>query len=215
MCSVVGCSLRRPGERDFALLRKVFLQSQIRGRHATGVAYLQDDQVRILKQPGPAEIFPWTPEQWLERDGSLTLIGHCRYSTSDLDYNQPIGDGELAIVHNGVITQADPSTWESTYGVKCETRNDSELLWHAIKEGSPYRWPDASVAVLSLGRLGGERPGLHAWRNGKRPLWGVLRDEDHWVVSTRDIAVRSGLLDYTGRLWLNKLVAVGEEDWQQ
>jgi hypothetical protein len=40
MCAVIGAILKEPTKQDFALLRNVFVESKIRGMHATGISFL-------------------------------------------------------------------------------------------------------------------------------------------------------------------------------
>lgn len=183
MCAVIGID----GLVSVDLVKNIFIESQIRGRHATGVSYWKNGKVTTIKEPIPAEEFikKHNPEDWFD-NGFLTMIGHCRYSTSDLEYNQPIANEEKAVVHNGVITQEMPEKWEELYGYKCETRNDSELLFHSWDLN---KWPDASIAAIFLSE------GRIEWgRNGKRPLWiSWNNDEGIVITSTKDVAERVGM----------------------
>lgn len=181
MCAVLGVS----GKVDSQVIRRLFLESQIRGRHATGVSYYKEGKVHTIKEPLPAEKFleKHDPKDWYEGD-EIVMIGHCRYSTSDLEFNQPIANDQSSIVHNGVISQEMPDRWKQLYNIDCETRNDTELLFHS----SPEDWPDASIAAVFL--TGKEM----TWtRNGKRPLWFTSLEECDIITSTNDIAVRAGL----------------------
>jgi len=183
MCAVIGID----GVFSVDLVKNLFVESQIRGRHATGVSYLKKGKVTTIKEPIPAETFvdKHDPEEWYD-DGRLTVIAHCRYSTSDLEYNQPIANEEKAVVHNGVITQEMPEKWEELYGYKCETKNDSELLFHSWDIN---KWPDASIAAIFL-----DQSGIQWGRNGKRPLWiSWNNDEGIVITSTKDIAQRAGM----------------------
>jgi len=183
VCAVIGID----GVVSTDLVRNIFLQSQIRGRHATGVSYLKHGKITTIKEPKPAEEFldKHNPEDWYDGD-RITMIGHCRYSTSDLQYNQPIANDEKAVVHNGVISQEMPENWEKLYGYKCETKNDSELLFHSW---DVKKWPDASIAAIFL-----DQSGIQWARNGKRPLWISWNDDLAIVItSTKDIASRAGM----------------------
>ena len=182
MCGVIGVH----GHAPVDLIRNLFIETQIRGRHATGVSYWKNDKVNTIKEPIPAEEFldKYNPEDWYECD-SITMIGHCRYSTSDLQYNQPIANDTRAIVHNGVITQSLPETWKKTYGYKCEGKNDTELLFHSW---NPKEWEDSSIACIML-----ENDSINWYRNGKRPLWQAETNDYRVITSTKDIAIRSGL----------------------
>jgi glutamine phosphoribosylpyrophosphate amidotransferase len=169
MCAVIGISIHDVTESDIELIKRIFLESRIRGKHATGVSYIKGDAIVTFSLPVPADEFI---EQFDFRDtihnGDINLIGHCRYSTSDLEYNQPIADGNKAIVHNGVISQELPENWEALYGIKCETKNDTELLLRT--EGNPFAaWPNASISAIVL------YPNeLKVYRNGKRPLYETI-----------------------------------------
>ena len=185
MCGVVGY-WGRPNE---ALLTEVLLQNNIRGQHATGVSFIDKGGIATLKQPGCAKDFV------SRRDVKGVLAGpalicHSRYSTSSLEFNQPIANTEVAVSHNGVITQEEPDRWEDLYGYQCRTQNDSELLLHAFSEGiHPLeKFPEASIATCIL-----TPHKLTFFRNGKRPLWFVEENGYTLVVSTKDIAARCGL----------------------
>lgn len=189
MCAIIGYVSTKP---DWDLVRRLFLESSVRGLHATGAVWYKQGKLHMAKEPLPAAEFllRHPPEEWQDEDGSLRFIAHCRYSTSDLEWNQPFlrKDGSRGLVHNGVVSQAPPETWEDTYGVRTEGRNDSELLLHS---DDPWeQFPDASVAVCELLADGT----LLAYRNGKRPAYfSPLRDRGYAITSTLDIARRCGL----------------------
>lgn len=192
MCAILGGFLKGVTPKQLETVKEVFRQSQIRGKHATGVTYLKEGNLNTLSSPIPASQFVEVNDLslWLS-GGDLKFIGHCRYSTSDLNFNQPIShDPSLSIVHNGVVTQDPPETW-SKYGYTMETSNDSELFWRCLYEGKePMReFPNSSCALAELWEDGRMR----WYRNGKRPLHYCPLDSGFILTSTRDIAVRSGL----------------------
>jgi hypothetical protein len=96
------------------------------------------------------------------------------------------------VVHNGVITQDPPELWDR-YGYELETSNDSELLLRAVVNGEEplTRFPDASVAALELHK-GGK---MRWYSNGKRPLYTTKVDNGYFITSTKDIALRAGLVN--------------------
>lgn len=204
MCGVIGAKIHNVEEADLLLIRNLFKETRIRGKHATGVTFLKQGKLHTIKEPIPADDFiaKHNPADWVDSDNVLTFIAHARYSTSDLRYNQPIADDELSVVHNGVISQESPDSWSSLYGIECETKNDSELLFHTLKNGeSPEYWQDASISTIWLTDDGS----LQYSRNGKRPLW-IFEDQRSLVLtSTKDIAKRAGIIygtrrvDYEGR----------------
>lgn len=191
MCAIIGAVVRNPTANDFQLLKRVFLESKIRGMHATGISYVKNGEIITEKLPVPADQFPFKFSEYVNEDGNLYLVGHCRYSTSDLEYNQPISNGNLSVVHNGVITQELPEKWEELYGYNCQTKNDSELLLHTIEEDvSPLeRWKDASLSVCVLSR----QKTLKVFRNGKRPNYLTLIPNGVIITSTKDISKRAGI----------------------
>lgn len=187
MCAVVGAILIEPSKEDLLMLQRVFLESKIRGKHATGIAYVKHDKVIIEKHPVPADKFPFNFSNYVNEDGNLYLIGHCRYSTSDLEYNQPIGDDASAIVHNGVITQELPENWKSLYGYDCITKNDSELVLHS--ENPLQEFANMSMGVCELN----SNKTMRVYRNGKRPLHLTAIPNGSIITSTEDIAKRANI----------------------
>jgi len=191
MCSVIGAIIKEPRAEDFSMLRRVFLESKIRGMHATGMSIIYNGKVLTFKEPVPADRFVHLDnlEEMVNDDGNLYLIGHCRYSTSDLEYNQPIANENLSVVHNGVITQELPEKWKELYGYDCETKNDTELILHTAEDCiSPLvRWKDSSLAVceLHIDKV------LRVYRNGKRPLYLTNISNGCIITSTSDVPKRA------------------------
>lgn len=197
MCAVIGAFLQNPTPESLVTLENVFRESSIRGLHATGVSWVRNDRIHTLVSATPAGKFfdAFDIKTAINEDGNLYLIGHCRYSTSDLNYNQPLWNENFAIVHNGVVSQEMPENWERLYGYKCETRNDSELIIHTIKaKKSPLEeFPDSSMAVVELYK----EKKLRFYRNGKRPIYFTSLSNGGIITSTKDIAIRSGLISPT------------------
>lgn len=193
MCGVLGITIKDFKNEDCGLVRSLFHQSMIRGKHATGVSFVKENKIHTIKEPTPADIFIESQDikKWINEDGNLYCIGHIRYSTSDLRYNQPFSNEKWAIAHNGVISQESPETWFETYKIKTETSNDSELILHAItEEQNPltYFMP-SSMAVCALNI----EKKLVAFRNEARPLYFYNDDRKTIFTSTKNIAKRSGV----------------------
>lgn len=192
MCAIVGAFLESPSFEQIETLKRLFQESQIRGRHQTGLTYkfgtalkrfvVEGDGNKLVKE------FDWG--QLLEVE-TLELAGHNRYSTSDLRFPQPIQVFEdFSLCHNGVVTQESPATWKR-FGYELQTTNDSELLYQASYAGNqPLKaFPEASMAVCELHA----KKGLAWYRNGKRPLYHVKVANGWFICSTADIARRVGL----------------------
>lgn len=195
MCGVLGIAIKNFNSEDGELVRRLFIQSMIRGKHATGVSYVKDNKVITIKEPVSADKFIASQDinSWVNEDGNLYCIGHIRYSTSDLRYNQPFATDQVGIVHNGVISQQPPETWEQLYGYKTETANDSELILRAIEvDHNPLEvFYPASMAVCVIY----SDKSLSAFRNHERPLYYYSDERSTIFASTKDILFRSGIKD--------------------
>jgi len=193
MCAVIGVILQNPSKQDFAMIRRIFHESKIRGMHATGISFLPNwsKEIVTIKEPVSADKFVDTHlhddnlKNMVAEDGNLYMIGHCRYSTSDLEYNQPMHHNEKAIVHNGVITQELPENWKELYGYDCITKNDSELVLHSNDPLVEFSHMSMGVVELYLDRK------IRLYRNGKRPLYLSSIQNGCIITSTADIAARA------------------------
>jgi glutamine phosphoribosylpyrophosphate amidotransferase len=207
MCSVIGAIIKEPRTKDFLMLHRVFLESRIRGMHATGLSYVKANSIVTQKLPVSADKFPFDFESYLNEDGNLYLVGHCRYSTSDLEYNQPIANEKVSVVHNGVITQELYEDWELLHGYTCEGKNDTELLLRSLDDYSPLKhWKQSSLAVCELHR----DKSIRAYRNGKRPLYLTSLDNGCIITSTKDVIVRAGITDPTVDVPMNTYITFDE-----
>ena len=195
MCAVIGAVFKSPSKDDLETLRRVFHESKIRGLHATGISFLPSwsDKIVTIKESIPADQFVETHlhndnlDRLVNKDGNLYLIGHCRYSTSDLEYNQPLANDNKSIAHNGVITQESPEKWADLYPYDCMTKNDSEFVLHAKDPLREFSHMSMGVCELSLDKS------VRFYRNGKRPIYFTLIENGCIITSTKDIARRAGL----------------------
>lgn len=189
MCGVIGVRLNTVDSFEKKLVENVLRQTQIRGKHATGVSFVQNGQIKTVKEPIPVSEFLklYSVEDWINEDGGLYLVAHARYSTSDLRYNQPLYNDEMSIVHNGVVTQQPLEEWKYA----TETLNDSELILKSFEnEIHPLMdFPTSSMSVCVLSR----DKSLRCFRNHERPLWYNKIESGYVFTSTKDISVRSGL----------------------
>lgn len=209
MCSVIGAIIKEPSAEDFLMLHRVFLESKIRGMHATGISYVKHGKIITEKLPVPADEFPFYFPSYVNEDGSLYLIGHCRYSTSDLEFNQPIANENLSVVHNGVITQELPEKWKELYGYDCETKNDTELILHTAEDCiSPLvRWKDSSLAVVELH----VDKVIRFYRNGKRPLYLTSISNGCIITSTADVPKRAEVPGFPINTLMNHYITFDDQ----
>lgn len=211
MCGIVAVDIKDIASDQIESIKKVMIETEIRGKHASGISWFSEGKVHTIKASKPIselleefDIYRCVDEN----NGHLTMIAHIRYSTSDLNNNQPIvepymtdaglkfnntgGVGKFSIVHNGIITQSDPSTWEDLFGLgQTYSNNDSELVFNALNSGlHPLKeFTESSMAVASINHLGH----VHAFRNGGRPMWLTKTYNGMIATSTSDIITRSGL----------------------
>lgn len=163
MCGIIGIRCRDK-EISEMVFKELLIQSQIRGKHATGIAYFNGKKIKSIVEATPAKKFA----EKQNFPASEYMIGHVRYSTSDLNYNQPITD-RISIVHNGIITQEPFKNWEKHFGYSdYQTRNDTEILLKCLQlKKQPFiEFPNASAAVGVL-----EDNKMYCFRNNTRPLW--------------------------------------------
>ncbi len=186
MCAILGIQSKEIV--DMQLFREMLSQSMIRGKHATGIAWIENDNIKTYVMPETAEDFT------LPDIETNTIIGHCRYSTSDLEYNQPVFSDKVAVAHNGVITQADPETWEETYNLQFTTKCDSEIILRTWENQSHPLKLNGSMATLLIDTR--QQNALHFFRNEQRPLYFSMNDNTYYIASTADILSRSGITNY-------------------
>lgn len=193
MCGVLGIVIDDYKKKDGDLVRRLFQQSMIRGKHATGVSFVKNNKVNTIKEPVAAKQFvdKYNVDDWVNEDGNLYCIGHIRYSTSDLRYNQPMANEEIAIVHNGVISQERPEQWYNIFGYETVTHNDSELILRAIINSDVplEKFIDSSMAVCTIDK----NKKLTAFRNEARPLYYYAEPRMTIFASTADILKRAGI----------------------
>lgn len=212
MCCVMGYKLLKERHKDqvVGFLEQLLLQGSIRGLHATGVAFVRDEKIVTRKSTGASCDFI-ASDLWksLVEDLPPAMLLHTRYSTSG-DYlnaanNQPLATKHLALVHNGLVSQASKSEMEQLYAVSMKTDNDSEILLQHIGGRTSERKQIQGAIATSLEELHKVHPPifacgmldqhnrLFAVRDHIRPLWFFLIKEWGLVgfASTQDIILRA------------------------
>lgn len=140
ICGVIGfkqLDSEAPVPEFMTFLEALLVESQIRGKHATGAAWVEGNLIRCVKAPVAAISFIADSSEggWgaFRAANPSAAILHTRYSTSgdweENANNQPLTRAKkLALVHNGLISQASKEEFEEAYDVRCVTENDSEVL---------------------------------------------------------------------------------------
>ena len=191
MCGVIGVFIKNIDNVIIEFIDNLFIESEIRGLHASGITYVKDGLINTISKPISASQFLKDFDiRTCAEDNTICLIGHVRYSTSDLSYNQPISGSDRSIVHNGVITQETPDKWCDLYDIeKFETKNDSEIVLRYLEKGlEPLKdLNTGSMAVCEINVL----KTITAYRNGHRPLWCTKFKNGVVFSSTRNILERA------------------------
>jgi glucosamine--fructose-6-phosphate aminotransferase (isomerizing) len=121
---------------DIARLRRIAVETETRGRHAFGLAWLDAAGcIQQFKRPGAAS----TCLEDLERcRDARIVIGHCRYAThgdpADNRNNHPHPAGGGCIVHNGVVRNF--ARLIDAHALAPVTDCDSEVLGLMIAKGT-------------------------------------------------------------------------------
>ena len=180
MCAVVG--LQSEDFIDLDLFKKILIESMVRGKHATGISWVEDDKIKTLSQSVSADKFD------MPNIKTKSIIGHCRYSTSNIKYNQPISNNNIAIAHNGVITQSDPKEWSKIYDCNFTTECDSEIILKMWEKDIHPLYLDGSMAVIILSSFN-----ISFFRNEERPLYYAKDNKNFYIASTRNILDRCNI----------------------
>ena len=150
MCGQVGLILgrKRRTQAELADLRRLFewllLHSEVRGPHATGLAWLKvNGDYRIVKEPLPARdlVARDAFRQALAQVNSQTtvLMGHTRWSTrgdpANNRNNHPLRAGVVIGTHNGTLYNADRLF--RRFRLARHAQVDSELLFRLADRHTP------------------------------------------------------------------------------
>jgi len=128
MCGIFAFITKNGRGPDLARLKRIAAVSELRGRHAFGLAWLgTDGQLHTFKRPGPAAANLGDLERLR---GATALIGHCRWAThgdaEDNRNNHPHRAGRGWFVHNGVVRNY--AQLVRRYRLAPRTDCDSEVL---------------------------------------------------------------------------------------
>ncbi len=191
MCGVIGYYSDSPQAWHLNVVRKLFEQSDIRGKHAFGVTWMDAGRIGGVQRSLTLEsLVPG-----LATLRSTTILGHARYSTSGdwktKENNQPLVIGGTALVFNGVIDMRTKEEMERDYG-PMHTANDGELFIKALLEGvKATEFISARNCSFAGCYIIGGR--AYCVRNKRRPLWYAIHDGATYVMSTRHIGELCGL----------------------
>lgn len=136
MCGIVGYI----GDKQaYPILIKGLSRLEYRGYDSAGVALIQDDQIlNVYKRQGKVQDLVDYANDYSTK--GTVGIGHTRWAThgepNDTNAHPHFsGDGNIVLVHNGIIENYDVIKKELTKrGHKFKTETDTEVLVHLIEE---------------------------------------------------------------------------------
>jgi len=181
MCAIIGFISDNPTAIAVETLKKVFIESKIRGMHAYGYAAIQDGHLMEAKSNGLKSLL-------VSIDNPTRLIGHCRYSTSgdykNMNNNQPLRFGDEYMVFNGVIDMRTKQEMERAYSISMASDNDGEIMLQAKDRLAMLR-SEITFSGLTL-----NSHALAFFRNEGRPGYKATRHGATYIASTADILRR-------------------------
>ena len=183
MCSIIGYK----GKFDSKLVEKLCFQSRIRGLHAYGFSYIENNKINTYK----TLIYKDFINQLKECRPNL-FIAHFRYSTSgdykDFNNNQPLSNENISLIFNGTISMQGKKEMELEYNIELPSENDGWLLLNKINDDSWLNGTKLTYATTWL-----DSGALYARKNKKRPLWMSADSEKIILCSTESIFKRAGI----------------------
>lgn len=170
MCGILGGITPGMSREDrIEFLWRALLNTQTRGKDATGVAWHTEDGTPVVFKAGEAaDKFVGSPIfDQIEKDLPITFVGHCRASTqgseADNVNNHPVVSKQtgLVLIHNGVVRdeawrQTDPDGSHPFRFAEPDGQVDTEIIMRLI-ETLAYipREEDGTISEDTVRALGG------------------------------------------------------------
>ncbi|MHC1784661.1 MAG: hypothetical protein AB9891_18245 [Anaerolineaceae bacterium] len=146
MCGIFGfriSSSQIHEKNTQKLLKDLFLYSESRGKEASGISVIADQEIKVIKSPLPASKLLLRAEfknllssffssvRNNDAVNSYFAIGHSRLVTNggqqNNSNNQPVISNNMVAIHNGIITNVD-ELWKSYSFLKRSTELDTEVF---------------------------------------------------------------------------------------
>ncbi len=167
MCGIFGFISNDGRGPDLARLRRIATETETRGRHAFGLAWVDaEGAIHTFKRPGAATAALGDLDACR---GAVAVVGHCRWAThgdpDDNRNNHPHPAGRGWLVHNGVVRNYHELL--RRYGLRPKTDCDSEVLGLLMMRRAG---PLGDRAAWAVAQTEGPLALLGVWRSPVRLL---------------------------------------------
>lgn len=150
MCGIFGAVFLRPLDGvDWCLepfINNALKAAEWRGQDAVGVATVRSNRIDVLKRPLRVRAFSRTPEYRTlmrevdhDRGSLMAVMGHSRLSTNGTEElhenNQPVVTQSSALIHNGIIVNANELRVQNRDVFQEESELDSEVIARLLDAG--------------------------------------------------------------------------------
>ncbi|MCA8838334.1 MAG: glutamine--fructose-6-phosphate transaminase (isomerizing), partial [Proteobacteria bacterium] len=168
-CSISDGDVRRPVLDGLQRL-------EYRGYDSAGVAWMSDDRLRVIKSVGRIQRLVTRVSQ--EDISARLMLGHTRWAThgkcTEENAHPHISNGELALVHNGIIENYLELEVElQSLGYTFVSSTDTEVLAHLLHHCLESQ-PDPQRAIEDcLKRIEGNYAFVVCFRSEPQRLFGV------------------------------------------
>ena len=207
MCGIYGYigspeNIKKYHEKVLDMFINLGLETEIRGKHATGFYGVTTDSIIMQKTPGKASNFYLDSEVYKSLNDNLPniIIGHNRHAThgspDDNNNNHPFYTNRFGFIHNGVVGY---STNPHKLNIKPESECDSEWIFryfikHFYDSKSHFATIRKTMKAFEDGdfacaMIDAKDRKLLLWRNIGRPI-SIYFSKEHNILffsSTKEI----------------------------
>lgn len=199
MCGLVGV-FGDGWSKNKELFEELLHVDYIRGPHSTGVAFLNEKYVQVIKDTvTPEELTYYKKYQKAMNKEHLGLMGHNRQATRGSithDNAHPFMHGSITLTHNG--------TCSSVHPLPKQFSTDSEAICYAINEwGIEKTWD--KMEYNNPGTLvfwNAKEKTLNIISNGSRPIFfSYLKEKSAMIYGSEDWMYRGVCSRNNVELW--------------